>query len=162
MGSNGRNGNRAHLEIIPFEIDKTSGGFMVFPGVPPTEIDVERTAENDHLFMYNHSAERFEVLRYGSALMVSMLRMYEPEDSSTPANLQTVTSKRELALLDIDGDFHNHLLMREPLFPRETDSGVLGVKHSAFFDKIAGQERWPFTMAVDDICIFSLAKPSVG
>jgi hypothetical protein len=155
MESNGRNGNRGHLEIVPFEADKTVEGFMVFPGTQPTEIEVERTAENDHLFMYNHSSERFEVLRYGSALIVSLLRMYEPGADK----LQTATSKRELALFSTSGGFHNHLLLREPLFPRETDSGVPNAKHTAFFDEIAGGEDWPLTIAVDDIYIPSLAKP---
>lgn len=157
MESNGRNGNRGHLEIVSFEADKTVEGFMVFPGTPSTEIEVERTVENDHLFMYNHSSDRFEVLRYGSALIVSMLRMHEPG----PDKLKTATSKRELALFSINGGFHNHLLLREPLFPRETDNGTPNVRHTAFFDEIAGEEDWPLTIAVDDMRILSLAKPPI-
>lgn len=150
MGSNGRNGNRAHLEIVPFDADETAEGFMVFPGAPATEIGVERTVENDHLFMYNHSSERFEVLRYGSALIVSMLRMYEPIDPARGP---------KLAVFGTDGNFHNHLLLKEPLSPRETESGDPDIKHTGIFDQVGDQERQPFVIAVDDIYIFSLAKP---
>ncbi len=152
MGNNDRNGNRAHLEIVPFEADKTVEGFMVFPGTPSTEIGVERTVENDHLFMYNHSSERFEVLRYGSALIVSMLRMHETVDPARGP---------ELAVFGTDGNFHNHLTLSEPLSPPETESGDPDIKHIAIFEQVVGQEHQPFTIAVDDIYIFSLAKPAV-
>jgi hypothetical protein len=161
MGSNGRNGNRGHLEIVPFEVDSsTTVGFMVFPGAPPTELEVERTAENDHLFMHNTVTDRFEVLRYGSALIVNLLRMYdEPASSAAPEERPTLSDQHELALFDTKGSFHDHLLLREPLFPREADSGAPRVKHTAFFDKIIDSKKWPFTIAVDDIYMLSLAKP---
>lgn len=146
MGKNGKNGNRGQLEIIPFETNDSAEGFMIFAGAPPTSIEVGRSARNDHLFMYNHSSRRFEVLHYGSALIVNMLRLHEPEET---------TSQRELALFDTDGNFHDRLILREPLSPREADTGISGVRHTAFFDESAE----PFTIAVDDIYMLSLAKP---
>lgn len=153
MGNFGLNEKNAKLELVPFSNDETDHGYMVFPGAPPVEKRVERTADNDHFFIRRSS--RFEVIRYGSALIVHLLRMYEPSE-----NGESPTDKRLLAVFDTDGIFYNNLLIKR-LSPSEVDSGMPKVKHTAHFETTDG-EAGPLSIDVDDIYIPSLAKPSAG
>ncbi len=158
MSTPTRNGNKAHLEIVPFSLDSTSEGCMVFPGSPPRIVNVKRSAENSHFFMYNHQANRFEVLRYGSALIVNLLMMYEPEDPSVAAGNRTKTSQRELAVFDTEGNFHDQLLLQK-LVPAETGPGDPDVRHTAFFQRADAKAKESIEIAIDNIYNFSLALP---
>ena len=151
-------GNRPHLQIVTYKDDSSAEGFMIFPGAKQKITSVERTPENDHLFLYNTHERRFEVIRYGSALIVSLLRLHEPEDPSLPTDQQTVTAGRPLVLFDSEGGFHNRLLLAAPLVPSEQKSTEPGVKHTASFLSLDAKTELSLTIPIDDIQIVSLSK----
>lgn len=150
-----RNGNRAHLEIIQFEADPSPEGFMVSPGAPPTELPVERNAENDHLFMYNRTAERFEVLRYGSGIIVDLLRLYE-KPAERPNGATPLALERKLTVFDTSGNCYYQALL-EDLRPKDYGGRIdPDVRHTATF--MTPDEE--ISLTIDNIRVFGLAKPA--
>jgi hypothetical protein len=120
---------------------------------------VERTPENKHFFKDNKSANRLEIIKQGSAQIVSLLRMNEQAKQANdigPGQLELFAAPRQLAFFDRQGTFHDGVLLKV-LEPTETDSQKPGVKHTAIFEPTATPEE-VLSIPVDDIHCLSLAS----
>lgn len=121
---------------------------------------IELTSENRHFFINNEQLGRYDLVRQGTALIVTLLRLHDeanrPDFEYSGGQRALFTTQRQLAFFDTAGKFYDRLFL-ECLEPSE-DSGHPGIRHHATFGTLDGEQT--IAIKAEHIHCLGLAAPA--
>jgi|GEM_PF-3970656 len=131
-----------------YENDPTDHGFIVRRRETPKRI--ERTAMNDHFFLWNNENRRYELIYQGSADIISLLRLHRSVDKQL---VKAGEERRALSFFNVHGEFFDRVFADAVVM--NVDMEDTGHMHTAMFDTEDGNT---FATAIDYIYCLGLPR----
>jgi len=119
----------------------------------PEEKWISITPANQVFFFTRKDSITPELTYQGSGLIVSLLLGQRDQEKDKPEQ-----DRRELALFDTEGNFHDRLILHDVIAESKKPDGT-AKSHHAIFSSSQNTEEPPREMSIDDIyCISASAK----